>query len=115
MIDEKMKGLTLRQKLDIIDGWLCELGARDLADVLSAIRGPDSENDGLKSVTTMVIRTAAFPKTAAESTGWNQDYTGWMFAMPEDVYQNPIFTEDSWHFRHHAELAAKALGIYRGE
>jgi len=54
-----------REVLDMLDEVL--MGdvqvAQEVWDVLTALRGPDSDNNKVKRKTTWVIRAAAFPKT----------------------------------------------------
>lgn len=110
----------VRKLLDEIDEVLAEGGsgysfnprlstdASDLWQVLTALRGPDSENEELKSTTTAPIRQAAFPKCgriAIHGFGYTHGaYYG---------YGNtPFIWADAYtHFGQHVNVAAKVLGI----
>lgn len=62
-----IQSLDLREMLDVIDLYL-SIGhhSSTLWDVLTALRGPDSGDEGLKETTTEVIRSVAFPLVKAE-------------------------------------------------
>lgn len=56
-----------RKELDRIDMFLANqpsVVARELWNILTALRGPDNGNDAIKDETTCVIRTKAFPQLA---------------------------------------------------
>lgn len=75
--------------------------ASDLWDILSALRGPDvAELQGVKGVTTVVVRRTAFPRIAAEenrrglmvdfhSCGTLTDTRRWVVGNPS---REPHFT-----------------------
>ncbi len=123
--------MTLREKLDLIDGWLCETGsdARKLGDILSAIRGPDVQNsDHVKHDSTNVIRRVAFPLAwgragggllGANQTGWDTYETAKEFVSPRDYNEKAEYMTRhngvGWHFMNHVEQAAKALGLMKGD
>lgn len=139
-----MKELTLREKLDIIDGWLCDTtgnDARKLSNILSALRGPDNDNDDItrhvKDSSTNVIRREAFPLAWGRAggvpwspgndrqsmAGWDTSDTAEKFVSPRD---NGGLREDQknyierhngcgWHFMQHVEQAAEALGLIKRE
>jgi hypothetical protein len=96
---------TLREKLDVIDEWLCGPDGRSLAAVLSATRGPDSGSG--KPYTTVPIRRKAFPKLAEASKG-----VGWMMNC-YDWEWNPdkAAEHQKFHFMFHARKAARVLGL----
>lgn len=110
----------VRSVLDAIDTILAQPSnvqgpspdARALWDILTALRGPDSENTDLKLETTCVIRRAAFPKTAATSMTSGQLLAS--FGAPETEFS--VLETAAWkgegHFLLHAINAAGALGIY---
>jgi len=114
---------TLRGMLDLIDEALCEAEYRgDLADVLSALRGPDEykfgQNRQYKIDMTAPIRGAAFPKLASsrliESDGCHYASTaGWQItANPREVRMPRRGPSPAWdHFLNHAYVAAKALRL----
>lgn len=103
---------TARQVLDAIDAYMVDSGVKDsgqLWDVLTALRGPDSQSFGLKHDITCPIRRAAFPRMArlnrrlqpaAFGTGQRYESTG----LPDPGH--PEF-----HFIMHGRLAAAALGL----
>lgn len=100
---------VLRARLDVIDGWLAEGDAlsSELADVLSAIRGPDGDSDVVKSSSTTFIRKEAFPKA---SDAYDQNvFTMWSFHRYGD--QIHLSEDNEYHFNDHIERAAKALGL----
>lgn len=107
---------TCRQMLDLIDRFFVDpKSTRDsplfreqtkLWNVLSALRGPDDQNADLKSTTTEVIRTVAFPKTGKSFNGAvvcaKFAESGKPLELPED---------DGTHFANHIHAAAIALGL----
>lgn len=109
----------VRAALDAIEEVLLERDsdARNLWSVLTALRGPDDDqddgNDRRKINATIPIRRAAFPRVAAQPLS----YEVGAFGKP-DV---PYLYRDSYmargamygrtHFEYHAELAALALGL----
>lgn len=112
--ESEPRPLTLREKLDIIDGWLCEPeGGKELSAVLSAIRGPDK--DGMHSVkadTTAVIRTKAFPKLRAAKYNWvTHVHVPWGMAAPTHRLNMTDAKKAGEHFARHIRKAAEALGL----
>jgi len=106
----------VREVLDTIDAMLTQgeaQDARDLWDVLAALRGPDTDNDELKDRTTVPIRRAAFPKmTALYEAGIRQ--VGAVFTptyRSREEADTFVPEEDDSHFSYHARLAAKVLNI----
>lgn len=102
--------LSLREVLDIIDARLAvgDLVSRDLANVISAVRGldvPKAERGASKTGATAVIRSAAFPLTAQSSAAKARN--GWDFNPAIDVVPGNV----NKHFRCHAKQAARALGL----
>ena len=83
--------------------------ARQLWDVLSALRGPDNENNEVKHATTAIIRAACFPKT----------YSGGDICIPATMCHDSERDRDArtasnkigYHFRRHAQTAFDALGL----
>lgn len=59
---------TAREVLNLIDRFLCKgsVESMRLINVLSAVRGPDSQDRSLKSATTAIIRANAFPLLYAQ-------------------------------------------------
>lgn len=96
------KDPTLRQMLAIIDGFFVTQDGEELAQVLSATRGPDDDNADKKDVTTAIIRRKAFPK--------NGDYLG---VTLTDFGDNHVVRKQLSHdhFGNHARRAFEALGL----
>jgi hypothetical protein len=112
----------VRQVLDQIDDALTNLPvdeARDLWNILTALRGPDDPRIASeKGVTTVVIRTHAFPKMAATKSphpscqeGFSR--LGCQVADPskDDVDLVESFSANSLHFAYHTQKAARALEL----
>lgn len=89
--------------------------ARDLWNILTALRGPDSGDDGLKQATTGVIRymmlgkNAGFPHDDDE-----RNLHGSIFGPDKPEYAEIRKNKNNSHFLHHAELAFSALGLSWG-
>lgn len=107
---------TLRAELDRIEDFLMGPEGKQLADVLSALRGPDAGGGGLKFRTTNFIRTAAFPKLTEASQdrdgldgsandSWMLDRNGEHISVPTGV------NKPSYHFLSHIESAARVLDL----
>ena len=98
--------MTLREKLDIIDGWLLEPEGGNLAHILSVFRGPDNNLDLiLKNTTTNPIRRVAFPRAFARSFACG--VSTWFTRGTKDY----ICPEGSDHFSLHIRLAAQTLRL----
>jgi hypothetical protein len=99
-----------RATLDYIDTVLSQgsVSARELWDVLAALRGPDRiENGVTKENTTVHIRSAAFPKTA---NAVNNGYCN--IAAAFSSHDNPfMYPENGGHFVAHIRYAAFVLGL----
>ncbi len=83
--------------------------ARQLWDVLSALRGPDYEKSLDKNATTAVIRAALFPKTFSDDRS---------IAIPahmayDETGNAQIRSQmiESYHFKNHAKKAFAVLGL----
>lgn len=92
--------------------------ARDLWNILAALRGPDEpELAGAKSDTTEIIRTAAFPRAAKLELGDFKTMVPASFASPgATTVRLPFLNRSSFsqarrHFRNHASSAATALDL----
>lgn len=105
-----------RKELDRIDAFLANqpsVVARELWNILTALRGPDNRNDALKDETTCVIRTKAFPQLA--NSFFSGDKTGAVFAMSDTLpkylnnLQLPLHV--SYHFAIHVNRAYSVLDI----
>lgn len=109
------KKLSLRQMLDQLDRWLLTEHGCDLAKVLSALRGPDSDNDQLKEDTTAVIRGRAFPRLmrAKDRDYRSNDYHSarhtWIMQPGKTVVLSQRVANT--HFGNHIVSAARALGL----
>ena len=95
----------LRKQLDQIDAWLCAEGGADLADVLSALRGPEGDDRALKARTTIWIRRTAFPCLAEQP----------MQTLKMETSVPFVFPMGPSHFDHHIRQAAIALEFEGGE
>ena len=96
---------SVRAELDQIEKFLLKGGqpAIDLWAILSALRGPDNADIGLKASTTEPIRTKAFPVLAQE--GSNVPAT---FA-PRKKMIDTRHPRAGAHFISHVERAAAAI------
>ena len=112
--DEKQAKLTvprgLNEMLDMIDKFLTyNPKASVLWDILSALRGPDSDDMELKEQTTIHIRSAAFPLTATVGSLCGIAY----FAKKEDASKRlPYFAKrvnTHPHFMFHYQEAVRQL------
>lgn len=98
------KETTAKDILAMIDEWSLNASypeKRNLWDILSALRGPDSDNEELKERTTTVIRSKAFSNFGKECA--------WFAPRGVKIQMNG--TEDQKHFIGHIKMAANALGI----
>ena len=104
-----------REMLDWIDDFLVShsLEAAELWDVLTALRGPDSGELGNKLRTTVPIRVAAFPRTAAMPGEFNGGARS--RAIFEGSPQDFVWPDNDSieHFDYHIRQAAHALGMPR--
>lgn len=116
---------AVREELDRIETFLLQDNAdsRDLAAILTALRGDDACEKGVKIAVTLPIRAHAFPKAAdlfvrtrrgisvgnyragvcITSTFMGMPMTPEAAALPECV------SGESEHFRVHAEMAIAAI------
>lgn len=103
--------LKVREVLDIIDGVLAqdEEDARELWDILTALRGPDDGSVRKKDSTTVHIRAAAFPKTASSY------FTHATMNPHNPLDLTPGTQLNDWHFDGHVRSAAVALGLISKE
>jgi hypothetical protein len=107
---------TALEVLDIIDTLLARENreSRYLWNVLTALRGPDSEDEPLKVATTAGIRTATFPLTAAAALTLSEGLTS-RFANGALFGHRPVIDVtqkgkgDSLHFWRHVVDAAHTL------
>jgi hypothetical protein len=75
-------------------------------DILTALRGPDDGDEGLKAVSTEVIRAKVF-KRGLKAVN---EYAN--VAMPTALIDWDVVNRaDSSHFHSHIDRAAKALGL----
>jgi hypothetical protein len=103
--------IPVRQFLDKVDTLLMELDHAsrcNAMNVLSALRGPDKDEDkSYKAVATCVIREAAFPKTF-EMGACNVDLDcNWIQKKTVTLHRD-YFTN---HFHNHLYSAARVLGL----
>lgn len=108
------KPTTAREVLDLIDNFLLEGDSTEtnkLWDVLSALRGPDSDDFRLKDETTIHIRRAAFPRFSSTQNRWGDNKTRAVFTS-DHPYVSPRTTSSaSGHFCSHIRSAAMVLGL----
>ena len=104
----------LRRALDTIQDMLDGKSfSAELWDILVALRGPDSRDRKIKSATTALIRTAAFPKQPCLERS--------VFAIKDTAElarrRRSLFAtkHDNAHFREHVRDAFAALGLKLGE
>ena len=98
--------------LDQIDTFLASRGSEsgELWDVLTALRGTDSDNVMVKESTTCPIRRAAFPKLVEETRTmyFTPGPSGRLPGMGgKEGYRN----QEGSHFGNHANGAARVLGL----
>lgn len=103
---------SVRTILDQIDEFLCGPDGLELADILSALRGPDHNYDCgtslLKERTTTHIRAAAFPLLKAKNESRRKYNIDWSFQQEKSlVIDNYIHH----HFLGHIRMAREALGM----
>lgn len=100
---------TLREALDVIEDMLrAKRYSRDLWNVLTALRGPDSRNRWVKTATTGVIRHTAFPSRPNGDLSAFKEDDSMMAKRRVLIYAGKI---DSNHFREHVKDAFDSLGL----
>lgn len=119
----KTRPLTFKQVLDIVDTALARGNSTSekLWDVLTALRGPDTNEYYLKSEITVLIRRKALPKTTKAHMDSGATLADFGYDEPKDAkissgtvgYEREGYGyKRRGHFRNHAIKAAEALGIY---
>jgi len=105
------KPKTLRAALDQIGRMLGDKNyGQDLWSILTALRGPDSQNLAVKFATTAVLRDAAFPnRETVNGSVFRKDQIH--FAATRRAIFEPGNKRDSSHFRRHIYDAFEALGL----
>jgi len=103
---------NVRHALDVIEDVLLSGGrdALDLMGILSAVRGPDVDDDRLKQTTTAPLRSMIFPRLWEKARG---DYVFpigiWNMSDPSS-YIEPIATGfAAGHFNNHVLIAKEAI------
>jgi len=102
---------TAKEMLNVLDEFLCrhDRESEMIVSVLSALRGPDDRSIDLKSSTTEVIRSAAFPMLALNAIDPRSDGGGcWHMARYDKKCSTPF---DGGHFANHIEIAMRALQV----
>ena len=100
---------TLRGALNQIQRMLSGTEySEDLWNTLVALRGPDSRNRKLKSATTAVIRSAAFPKRPCDYLSVFGTDSKRLATRRRDMFRNK---EDNNHFREHTRDAFASLNL----
>ena len=104
----------LRRALDTIQDMLDGKSfSAELWDILVALRGPDSRDRKIKSATTALIRTAAFPKQPCLERSVFAIRDSRIFAARRSSLISKKL--DNNHFREHVVDAFAALGLKLGE
>ena len=89
--------------------------ASELWDVLTALRGPDSDDADEKDRSTVHVRARAFPRTLAEVSRKNQNWwrsIGYHSRFPGmDTTKKDFTSPDYNHFGQHIRAAAEVLGL----
>jgi hypothetical protein len=115
-MEDRYMNLSLREKLDIIDAWFLEYNGGELADVLSIVRGPDTQNPHDKARYTNALRKAAFPRTWQSALVYTyHGFSRWGVTHTE-VYSSDDLVEKNAdysinHFESHILRAANVLGL----
>lgn len=100
---------NLREALDTIQDMLSgKKYSEDLWNVLVALRGPDSRNRKVKSATTAVIRSMAFPKQPCSALSIFGSDSKEMASRRKKLFKN---REDHTHFREHVRDAFQSLEL----
>lgn len=106
---------ALRNVLDKLDEIIVadDATSRELWDVLTALRGPDSGDARLKHESTVHIRQAAFPRTAEAQRNDGPFIEAYM--TPTATFNGARLARDynggGYHFSSHAMKAAVALDL----
>ena len=113
---------TLTEWLDFTDAFLCHNPAAGKAwDIMTALRGPDTEEHYLKSYT-IGVRRRAFPRlTSLYDLTYRHPYTAGVFGCASFNAEDCIYTRPSGerslglnpHFTHHIHSALNALDAGR--
>jgi hypothetical protein len=99
----------VRALLDQIDSFFITEEAADtrpLWDILTALRGPDNDDEEAKETTTIPIRRAAFPRLSADAQGDGMEsrtgavftplLTSGSFALPDRVDHFFLHAKRAW-------------------
>lgn len=112
----------VRDILNKIDDTLSknDQSSNQLWDVLTSLRGPDNEDSYLKAATTLLVRSAAFPKTASvafvNDTDGIAGVHGALYGTDND-YNTRLrrasqqCVSEHLHFYHHVHTAFIALSL----
>lgn len=82
-----------------------------LWDVLTALRGPDDENENDKRATTEVIRYRLFGNAGRESSDGQRNLNGCLYGPDSESYVKIRERLPPSHFKGHAKKAFDALGL----
>ena len=105
----------LRKSLKTLDALLSHKYGPYLSNVLSALRGPDSDNDDVKKAATGLIRSKAFPGILGKGT--YQNHLGLVVTLVDNEDHAKLRRdlendrEESRHFIAHAQSAFRYLGL----
>lgn len=94
--------------------------AREIWNVLSALRGPDTDKDYFKADFTVPIRRAAFPKMAELiNDGYDSFGPAFNGSATYGTNASRCYTDADldtakdhiWHYFKHCDMAARVLGL----
>lgn len=120
----------VREELDRIEDFLMrgDQASADLAMILSALRGPDNDNEDIKSRTTSPLRTMIFPRLYQKAGNyrysqhgeghkttrnlWSNFSTRWWGMRPASDFKLNLMSyigDVGNHFLYHTHLAHEAV------
>jgi hypothetical protein len=106
------QSVSLDDVLEVIDTHMLTSQSGDLYDILTALRGPDTNDtrfNDLKIPITTIVRYAVCKKSKAHFKGLIENDTEQKAKMRVDVYSELRHTHG--HFLDHAKAAFHALGL----
>lgn len=108
LVTPKKRPITLASALDIIDQLLCHVHiGKDLANILSALRGPDDEDYDTKAATTCRVRRLAFPKACKKDL--TAAHLPWVYTSTKMCPFPILEVGSSVHFQDHIKWARQVL------
>lgn len=101
---------SLREDLNTIEQLLMGRNGKQLWDILTALRGPDKDNDYYKNATTSLIRRRAFPKLFVDGSAFGS--MACTAVDRQDLVEYRLTFDPAYnHFRCHVMWAFDALGL----